>query len=82
MQFVKDGNYRRTLARHMGGSNLGFMDGHAKWMPAESVVAGVPPNTTTEPIVENLSLWQDRGGAALDGPSLPRSVHNGAPRRR
>jgi prepilin-type N-terminal cleavage/methylation domain-containing protein/prepilin-type processing-associated H-X9-DG protein len=38
IQFFNDANYRKSLARHMGGSNVGFMDGHAKWFPAEAII--------------------------------------------
>jgi prepilin-type processing-associated H-X9-DG protein len=30
---------RAQYARHMGGNNLGFADGHAKWFTAESLIA-------------------------------------------
>jgi prepilin-type N-terminal cleavage/methylation domain-containing protein/prepilin-type processing-associated H-X9-DG protein len=33
---------RKSFARHLGGSNLGFMDGHAKWMSAEAILAHSP----------------------------------------
>jgi prepilin-type processing-associated H-X9-DG protein len=28
---IKDPNYMNSKARHLGGSNLGFADGHAAW---------------------------------------------------
>jgi len=37
-RFTKDVSYRKTFARHMGGSNLGFADGHAKWWDAEAIL--------------------------------------------
>jgi prepilin-type N-terminal cleavage/methylation domain-containing protein/prepilin-type processing-associated H-X9-DG protein len=39
-RLVKDSSYRHTFARHLGGSNLGFADGHAKWYPADQVMLG------------------------------------------
>ncbi len=39
-KFGWDANYRQTFARHMGGSNLGFADGHAGWFPAEKILFG------------------------------------------
>jgi len=35
-----DPQYRKTKfpARHLGGSNLGFADGHAKWMSSEAIL--------------------------------------------
>ncbi len=35
-QFRKD----NAKARHLGGENLGFADGHAAWMPAETILFG------------------------------------------
>jgi len=35
--FWKDSNYRNKYGRHMGGVNLGFLDGHAKWTRSESI---------------------------------------------
>jgi prepilin-type N-terminal cleavage/methylation domain-containing protein/prepilin-type processing-associated H-X9-DG protein len=32
--------YQYSRARHMGGSNLGFADGHAKWFPSEAILFG------------------------------------------
>ncbi len=37
-----DLTYRKPWARHMGGVNVGFMDGHAKWMASEAVLKGAP----------------------------------------
>ena len=39
-KFTKDVSYRKTFSRHMGGSNLGFADGHAAWMDAERILFG------------------------------------------
>jgi len=35
-----DANMRQKYARHLGGVNLGFADGHATWMNSEAVLAG------------------------------------------
>ncbi len=35
---------RTRYARHMGGINLGFMDGHAKWYHSEAIAAQLPHN--------------------------------------
>ena len=40
----RDANWRKSHARHMGGSNAGFMDGHAKWIPADSLIFQQQPN--------------------------------------
>jgi len=36
-QFWHDPSYRSKFTRHMGGSNLGFADGHAAWWNAEQI---------------------------------------------
>ncbi len=33
-----DPSYRKSMGRHMGGSNLGFADGHAKWFPMDAIL--------------------------------------------
>jgi len=38
IQFYTDPNYRRQHARHLGGSNVGFLDGHAKWFTSETII--------------------------------------------
>jgi prepilin-type N-terminal cleavage/methylation domain-containing protein/prepilin-type processing-associated H-X9-DG protein len=38
VQFYKDQTFRKRFARHMGGSNVGFADGHAKWFTAETII--------------------------------------------
>ena len=37
-----DPTTRKPYTRHLGGSNLGFADGHAKWMSAEAIIAEAP----------------------------------------
>ncbi len=37
-RFWTDAEFRKKYTRHMGGSNLGFMDGHAKWWSAEAII--------------------------------------------
>jgi prepilin-type N-terminal cleavage/methylation domain-containing protein/prepilin-type processing-associated H-X9-DG protein len=41
-RFQTDAQYRKDHARsrHLGGSNIGFADGHAAWMAAESILFG------------------------------------------
>jgi prepilin-type N-terminal cleavage/methylation domain-containing protein/prepilin-type processing-associated H-X9-DG protein len=39
-KFATDANARKPYARHMGGTNLGFADGHAAWMSSEAVLSG------------------------------------------
>jgi prepilin-type N-terminal cleavage/methylation domain-containing protein/prepilin-type processing-associated H-X9-DG protein len=35
-RFATDPTFRAKYTKHMGGSNFGFADGHAKWIPAET----------------------------------------------
>ncbi len=37
--WAKDPNRRKASTRHLGGSNVGFLDGHAQWMQAEKIIA-------------------------------------------
>jgi prepilin-type N-terminal cleavage/methylation domain-containing protein/prepilin-type processing-associated H-X9-DG protein len=36
---LRDPNLRKQYSRHLGGTNVGFMDGHAKWYSSEGLVA-------------------------------------------
>ncbi len=38
VKFFQDPNYRKGLARHGGGSNIGFADGHAKWFSIDTII--------------------------------------------
>jgi prepilin-type N-terminal cleavage/methylation domain-containing protein/prepilin-type processing-associated H-X9-DG protein len=40
--FWSDASFRRRYTEHLGGSNVGFMDGHAKWFPADTIIAESP----------------------------------------
>jgi prepilin-type N-terminal cleavage/methylation domain-containing protein len=44
-RLAKDATYRRTFARHLGGDNLGFADGHAKWLPGDTILLGAADHT-------------------------------------
>jgi prepilin-type processing-associated H-X9-DG protein len=41
-QFWMDAAVRRRFSRHLGGSNIGYLDGHAAWMSAEDVISDSP----------------------------------------
>jgi len=43
LAYFTDPSLRTGITRHLGGSNIGFLDGHAKWLPAEQILdlAGV-----------------------------------------
>jgi prepilin-type N-terminal cleavage/methylation domain-containing protein/prepilin-type processing-associated H-X9-DG protein len=44
-KYATDPAYRKAHVpqRHLGGSNLGFADGHAKWMNSEAILFGGQP---------------------------------------
>jgi prepilin-type N-terminal cleavage/methylation domain-containing protein/prepilin-type processing-associated H-X9-DG protein len=50
MKFFQDPNFRKSYARHMGGSNVGFADGHAKWMKADEII--FRGSGTEDPLLE------------------------------
>ncbi len=39
LKFWSDSSMRQRYTRHLGGSNMGFMDGHAAWMAADAIYA-------------------------------------------
>jgi len=39
--FTRDPAYRMRHTRHLGGSNLGFLDGHARWYSAEAIISAL-----------------------------------------
>ena len=41
-RFVTDPSERKKWTRHLGGINVGFADGHAKWYNSEAFLAQVP----------------------------------------
>ena len=41
-RFFSDPSFRAKYTRHLGGSNLGFADGHASWMLADALRAATP----------------------------------------
>jgi prepilin-type processing-associated H-X9-DG protein len=36
--FLSTSEHRKEYARHLGGNNFGFLDGHAQWMLADSAL--------------------------------------------
>ena len=68
-----DPQYRKDFirARHLGGVNLGFADGHAKWYPAEVVLFGgedlrwqIPDSQKQEPLLLGVMLCGDYSAAS------------------
>ncbi len=48
-KFWTDSSYRKKYARHLGGSNIGFADGHATWMPADAIIAAAGNHKNPNP---------------------------------
>ncbi len=51
-----DPNLRKGAARHLGGVNLGYMDGHAKWANSEAIISGAERPNQPEFKAEFLGL--------------------------
>jgi prepilin-type N-terminal cleavage/methylation domain-containing protein/prepilin-type processing-associated H-X9-DG protein len=62
LQLHNDTAFRKTKTRHLGGSNLGFFDGHAKWYPAEVLLTQAESTEVESPVLEGLcccpSAWK------------------------
>ncbi len=50
--FLKDPNLRKPYSRHLGGVNLGFLDGHASWINSEGLI-----NKVAEGDLTGISSW-------------------------
>ena len=42
-RFYREPSCRRKAARHLGGSNVGFLDGHARWFQADAIMTQSEP---------------------------------------
>lgn len=43
--FIRNPTLRKPYARHLGGVNLGFLDGHAQWINSETMLTRVADRT-------------------------------------
>ncbi len=61
-RWSNDPTFRKehAKARHLGGDNIGFADGHAKWFPAETILFGG----------ERWSDYVPKDGQILEGPGV------------
>lgn len=50
--FLANPEYRKPYARHLGGANLGFLDGHATWMNSQMII-----NKAAEEDLEGADFW-------------------------
>lgn len=61
VKMMNDASLRKKSTRHMGGSNVGFVDGHAKWYLADVLCTQAEP--FKDPIFEGIcSCWPGRPG--------------------
>ncbi len=43
--FISDPNLRKPYSRHLGGVNIGFLDGHATWVNSDAFLAHIKDGT-------------------------------------
>ena len=65
-RFLTDAKYRKTFTRHSGGSNVGFLDGHAKWHESSFLLTHSEP--FKKPAFEGYlcSRWPGNGRVPKD----------------
>ncbi len=63
--FLKNPELVKQYARHLGGTNIGFADGHAAWMNAQAVLNAIKEGDLNDPTGE-LEPW---GPTSDDPPS-------------
>jgi len=68
IKFWTDPSMRKPWARHFGGNNLGFADGHAAWWPADAMIAAV---NNTPPDLQGGLRPQCLPSTAEDGGRVP-----------
>jgi prepilin-type N-terminal cleavage/methylation domain-containing protein/prepilin-type processing-associated H-X9-DG protein len=66
--FLKDPNRRKAYSRHLGGVNLGFLDGHAAWVASETLITRVAGGE-----LSGLGSWGPTStcGFPEDNPGVP-----------
>jgi len=60
---MTDVTLRKQSSRHLGGSNVGFMDGHAAWMPSEGILDAC--GTVLHPGKMKVMGWDSQGKGAV-----------------
>jgi prepilin-type N-terminal cleavage/methylation domain-containing protein/prepilin-type processing-associated H-X9-DG protein len=68
LRFWTDPSFATQYTRHMGGSNLGFLDGHAKWMMSQAIYADSQGGTyyIGQDLAKKESFGDLRGTACCD----------------
>jgi len=74
---LAEAKFRRSLTRHHGGVNLGFLDGHAAWVSSDVLITAVAP--FPKPKFAGLdSIWPTgEARPALDKSARPPSPSRG-----
>ena len=62
-EFWSNGDMRRSMARHLGGTNIGFLDGHASWWQVDNLYA----NSRGGQNGEQDTFGDLKGGGCCDG---------------
>jgi len=61
--FITDPELRKPYARHLGGVNAGFLDGHASWMNSQMFI-----NKYAEGELAGIDAWGPGSGALVASP--------------
>jgi prepilin-type N-terminal cleavage/methylation domain-containing protein/prepilin-type processing-associated H-X9-DG protein len=66
--FLRDPSLRKPYSRHLGGVNVGFLDGHVRWINSEAIIRSV-----AEGELEGVSSWGPTSdcGFPNDYPGVP-----------
>ncbi len=68
---MQDPGKRAAYARHMGGINLGFLDGHAAWMSSEAALAAYAKGDLEGPQPRGPHSGFDGCTFTVDNPGVP-----------
>ncbi len=71
-EWLTDETILRAHTRHLGGSNVGFLDGHAAWWPYQRIIEKSPPPWDGTELGGGLDMWPSAvdnyaGNTCLDG---------------
>jgi prepilin-type processing-associated H-X9-DG protein len=58
--FLRNAELRRRYARHNGGVNIGFLDGHAEWFDSEKVPVAWRETEAGPPSIRGVEPWGPR----------------------
>ncbi len=67
--FLRDPSLRKRYSRHLGGNNLGYLDGHAQWMHAEAALVKIKEGDLEG--IDSTGKPNSLCGAAESYPDMP-----------